>query len=239
MNALTPQGEIPTGRIDTGPLPGSRKVYVAGERHVDLRVPFREVALHPTANEPPVTFYDSSGPYTDPDAAIDIERGLPRPRDAWVRARGGIEDVPGRAVRPEDNGRVSARHAVPQFPNLPRVMRGSSGARVTQLEFARAGEVTAEMEFVAIRENMRRELQLGWSSDGPRDGEDFGAELPDVVTPEFVMAEVARGRAVIPANINHGELEPMAIGRNFLVKINANIGNSAVASSMAEEEVDR
>ena len=230
MNALTPQGEIPTGRIDTGPLPGSRKVYVAGERFPDLRVPFREVALHPSADEPPVTLYDSSGPYTDAHAAIDIERGLPRLRDAWVRARGGIEDVAGRAVRPEDNGRVSARHAVPRFPNLPRVMKGS-GPRVTQLEYARAGEITAEMEFIAIRENMRRELLR----EQIRDGEDFGAELPDVVTPEFVMSEVARGRAVIPANINHGELEPMAIGRNFLVKINANIGNSAVTSSMAEE----
>ena len=230
MNALTPQGEIPTGRIDTGPLPGSRKVYVAGERFPDLRVPFREVALHPSADEPPVTLYDSSGPYTDAHAAIDIERGLPRLRDAWVRARGGIEDVAGRAVRPEDNGRVSARHAVPRFPNLPRVMKGS-GPRVTQLEYARAGEITAEMEFIAIRENMRRELLRKQI----RDGEDFGAELPDVVTPEFVMSEVARGRAVIPANINHGELEPMAIGRNFLVKINANIGNSAVTSSMAEE----
>ena len=235
MNALTPasrdQGEIPTGRIDTGPLPGSRKIYVAGERFPDLRVPFREVALHPTANEPPVTLYDSSGPYTDPNAAIDIEAGLPRARDAWVRARGGVEAVAGRAVRPEDNGRVAARHAVPQFPNLPPVLRGRTGAKVTQLEYARAGEVTAEMEFIAIRENMRRELQL----EQIRDGEDFGAELPDVVTPEFVMSEVARGRAVIPANINHGELEPMAIGRNFLVKINANIGNSAVTSSMAEE----
>ena len=230
MNALTPQGEIPTGRIDTGPLPGSRKVYVAGERFPDLRVPFREVALHPSADEPPVTLYDSSGPYTDADAAIDIEAGLPRLRDAWVRARGGIEDVAGRAVRPEDNGRVSARHAVPHFPNLPRVMRGS-GPRITQLEYARAGEITAEMEFIAIRENMRRELLR----EQIRDGEDFGAELPDVVTPEFVMSEVARGRAVIPANINHGELEPMAIGRSFLVKINANIGNSAVTSSMAEE----
>ncbi len=230
MNALTPQGQIPTGRIDTGPLPGSRKVYVAGERFADLRVPFREVALHPSANEPPVTLYDSSGPYTDPQAAIDIEAGLPRARDAWVRARGGVEEVAGRAVKPEDNGRVSARHAVPQFPNLPRVMKGA-GPRITQLEYARAGEVTAEMEFIAIRENMRRELQL----EQIRDGEAFGAELPDVVTPEFVMSEVARGRAVIPANINHGELEPMAIGRNFLVKINANIGNSAVTSSMAEE----
>ncbi|MBE7220691.1 MAG: phosphomethylpyrimidine synthase ThiC, partial [Caulobacteraceae bacterium] len=230
MNALNPQGQIPTGRIDTGPLPGSRKVYVAGERFPDLRVPFREVALHESAKEPPVTLYDSSGPYTDPDARIDIEAGLPRTREAWVRARGGVEEVAGRAVKPEDNGRVAERFAVPQFPNLPRVLRGS-GPKVTQLEYARAGEVTAEMEFIAIRENMRRE-QL---REIIRDGEDFGAELPDVVTPEFVMSEVARGRAVIPANINHGELEPMAIGRNFLVKINANIGNSAVTSSMAEE----
>ncbi len=231
MNALTPTAPIPTGTVDTGAFPGSRKVYVAGERFPDIRVPFREVALHPSANEPPVTLYDSSGPYTDPLATIDIERGLARPRDAWVRARGGVEDVEGRAVKPEDNGRVAARHAVPQFPHLPRVLRGRAGARVTQLEHARAGEVTAEMEFIAIRENLRRELQR----ETIRDGEDFGASIPDVVTPEFVMSEVARGRAVIPANINHGELEPMAIGRNFLVKINANIGNSAVTSSMAEE----
>ena len=230
MNALTPQNEIPTGRIDTGPLPGSRKVYVPGERFPHLRVPFREVALHPTANEPPVTLYDTSGPYTDPDAVIDIARGLPRARTAWVRARAGVEEVEGRAVKPEDNGRVAERFAVPQFPNLPKVLKGA-GPKVTQLEYARAGEVTAEMEFIAIRENLRRE-QL---AEIIRDGEDFGAELPDRVTPEFVMAEVARGRAVIPANINHGELEPMAIGRNFLVKINANIGNSAVTSSMAEE----
>ncbi len=231
MNALTPAPSIPAGRVDTGAFPGSRKVYVAGERFTDLRVPFREVALHESAKEPPVTLYDSSGPYTDPDAHIDIERGLHRPRDAWVRARGDVEEVAGRLVKPEDNGRVAARHAVPQFPNLPRVLRARGGAAVTQMAYARRGEVTPEMEFIAIRENLRRELLR----EQIRDGEDFGAELPDVVTPEFVMSEVARGRAVIPANINHGELEPMAIGRNFLVKINANIGNSAVTSSMAEE----
>ena len=244
MNALTPPNSlndaIPVGSVPTGPIPGSRKVYAPGVLHPDLRVPFREVALHPSANEPPVTIYDPSGPYTDPDAgSIDIARGLPRPRDAWVMARGDVEAVAPRAVRPEDNGRVSARFAVPQFPGARPVVRARGGACVTQLEYARRGEITPEMEFVAIRENLRRdalaETSLSSGLTGERDGEDFGAEIPDHVTPEFVRSEVARGRAIIPANINHGELEPMAIGRNFLVKINATIGNSAVTSSVGEE----
>ena len=230
MNASTPIA-MATGELLTGAIPGSRKIYVPGVLHPDLRVPFREVVVHPSAGEPPITIYDPSGPYTDPDAVVSIERGLARPRDGWVMARGDVETVTPRSVKPEDNGHVSADYLVPEFPQKPKVMRARPGACVTQLEYARRGLITPEMEFVAIRENLRREM----IQNPVRDGEDFGAEIPDVVTPEFVRSEVARGRAIIPANINHGELEPMAIGRNFLVKINANIGNSAVASTVAEE----
>jgi phosphomethylpyrimidine synthase len=230
----------PTGTLEstipTGERPGSRKVYAAGEMFPDLRVPFREVAVHPSANEPPVTIYDPSGPYTDPTANIDIRQGLARTREPFVVARGDVDVVADpRQVRPEDNGGATGAHLAPQFSDGERkVYRGRNGARVTQLEYARAGVITAEMEYVAIRENLRREQA------GPcvRDGEDFGASIPDFVTPEFVRQEVARGRAIIPANINHGELEPMAIGRNFLVKINANIGNSAVLSTV-DDEVDK
>ena len=208
----------------------------AGVLHPDLRVPFREVAVHPSANEPPVTIYDPSGPYTDPDAEIDIDKGLARPRDAWVlaprRRRGGRA----RAVKPEDNGNARGQHLAPAVPDRPHAAaRQGAARRSTQLDYARAGIVTPEMEYVAIRENLRREQA---ARAVIRDGEDFGAAIPDFVTPEFVRDEVARGRAIIPANINHGELEPMAIGRNFLVKINANIGNSAVLSSI-EDEVDK
>ena len=238
-------------QVTTGPLIGSRKVYASGCAHPDLRVPFREVALHPSANEPPVTIYDPSGPYTDPSIAIDINTGLARTRGEWVKARGDVEEIDGRTVKPEDNGNVSAEKLTPPFPKQPRVLRAKAGAAVTQLEYARRGIITPEMEYVAIRENMRREAiwtagaspagseHAGEGAGGPyalaRDGESFGASIPDFVTPEFVRSEIARGRAIIPANINHAELEPMIIGRNFLVKINANIGNSAVTSSMAEE----
>jgi phosphomethylpyrimidine synthase len=221
-------------KLTTDPRPGSQKVYQPGKLHPELRVPFRQVDLHPSAKEPPVTLYDSSGPYTDPTVTIDIDKGLARPRDAWVMARGDVEVIEGRKVQPVDNGNVSAERAAPVFPNMPRVLRAKAGACVTQLEYARRGLITPEMEYIAIRENQRRD-EL---ADVLRDGEDFGASIPDFVTPEFVRDEVARGRAIIPANINHGELEPMAIGRNFLVKINANIGNSAVTSSM-EEEVEK
>ncbi|MDR6627280.1 phosphomethylpyrimidine synthase ThiC [Caulobacter segnis] len=219
--------------ISTGPIPGSRKVYQAGELFPDLRVPFREVAVHPSANEPPVTVYDPSGPYTDPTVAIDIEKGLPRTREAFVVARGDVELVTDpRQVKPEDNGFAQGKHLAPEFPDQGRkIYRAKPGKLVTQLEYARAGIITAEMEYVAIRENLRREQ----NAPCVRDGDDFGASIPDFVTPEFVRQEVARGRAIIPANINHGELEPMAIGRNFLVKINANIGNSAVLSTVADE----
>jgi phosphomethylpyrimidine synthase len=219
----------PAARVEASPIPGSRKVYASGCAHPDLRVPFREVAVHPSANEPPVTLYDSSGPYTDPTAAIDIEKGLARPREAWVLARGDVEYIEGRKVQSVDNGDVGPDKLTPPFPRRPRVLRAKPGKTVTQLEYARRGEITPEMEFIAIRENMRREAL------GIRDGESFGADIPDFVTPEFVRSEVARGRAIIPANINHPEAEPMIIGRNFLVKVNANIGNSAVTSSMAEE----
>ena len=218
-------------KISHEPIPGSRKVYAAGCAHPDLRVPFREIAVHPSANEPPVTVYDPSGPYTDPSVKIDINAGLARARTEWVKARGDVEEIEGRAVKPVDNGNVSPEKLTPEFPNLPKVLRAKAGKRPTQLAYARAGIITPEMEFVAIRENLNRKP----GDKFIRDGEDFGAEIPDFVTPEFVRSEIARGRAIIPANINHGELEPMIIGRNFLVKINANIGNSAVTSSMAEE----
>ena len=218
----------PSFQITTGSIPGSRKIYVEGTRHKDLRVPFREVALHPSANEAPVRLYDPSGVYTDEAARIDIYKGAPRVREAWVIARGDVETYDGRVVTTEDNGGATGDRLVAPFPIANRPMRAKRGRAVTQLQYARAGIVTAEMEYVAIRENLGR-AKLA------RDGEDFGASIPDEVTPEFVRDEVARGRAIIPANINHGELEPMAIGRNFLVKINANIGNSAVTSSVAEE----
>jgi phosphomethylpyrimidine synthase len=234
--------------IANSPIPGSRKVYQSGVLFPDLRVPFREVALHPSANEAPVTIYDASGPYTDETFCPDIAKGLPRTRREWVMARGDVEFIEAREVRPEDNGNVSEGKLAPQFPNLPKVMRGKSGHRVTQFEYAKAGIITAEMEYIAIRENLRRASSPVYGggvseADGGgntviRDGEDFGAEIPDFITPEFVRSEVARGRAIIPANINHTELEPMIIGRNFLVKINANIGNSAVTSGV-EEEIEK
>ena len=220
--------------VEHSAIPGSRKVYQKGSLHPDLRVPFREVCVHPSANEAPLTLYDSSGPYTDEGFTPDIEKGLPRIREQWIRARGDVEEIEAREVKPEDNGNVSEGKLAPQFPNLPKVLRARDGQSVTQLEYARRGIITPEMEFIAIRENLRRE-QL---AEVIRDGEDFGAEIPDFITPEFVRDEVARGRAIIPANINHPEVEPMVIGRNFLVKINANIGNSAVTSSM-EEEVEK
>src|SRR5689334_12319828 len=145
-----------TPQVTTGPLIGSRKVYVSGCAHPELRVPFREVAPHPSANEPPVTIYDPSGPYTDPDAAIDINSGLARTREAWVRARGDVEEIDGRAVQDVDNGNVGADHLTPPFPKPLRILRAKAGVAVTQLEYARRGIITPEMEFVAIRENMRR-----------------------------------------------------------------------------------
>ncbi|PDT17876.1 phosphomethylpyrimidine synthase ThiC [Rhizobium sp. J15] len=221
-----------TPTVTTGPLPASRKIHVAGEIHADLQVPMRQISLHPTSGEPPVTVYDSSGPYTIEGADIRIEQGLAALRRDWVLARGDVEPYEGRHIRPEDNGFASGERLTPEFPAKRQPLRAKDGRAVTQLAYARAGIITPEMEFIAIRENLGRKAQAGAML---RDGESFGAHIPDHVTPEFVRQEVAAGRAIIPANINHPESEPMIIGRNFLVKINANIGNSAVTSSMAEE----
>ena len=220
--------------VTTGPLPASRKIYVPGTRHPDIRVALREIDLEPSSGEKPVRVYDASGPYTDPAVSIDIARGLPALRRPWIEGRGDVEAYDGRDIRPEDDGlKQGEQRKVAMFDRSGiRPLRGRPGKAVTQLAYARAGIVTPEMEYVAIRENLGRERL---KERFERDGESFGAAIPDYVTPEFVRDEVARGRAIIPANINHPEAEPMIIGRNFLVKINANIGNSAVTSSVAEE----
>lgn len=223
-----------TGSVPTGPRPGGRKIYEAGVLYPHLRVPHREIAVHPSANEPPVVTYDASGPYTDPEATIDIDRGLAEVVGVqWRLDRGDVAvETNRREVKPEDNGHASGKHLAPAFDDSRRtVYRGLAGRPVTQLEYARAGVITPEMEYVALRENLARDRAREWI----RDGDPMGAEIPDFVTPEFVRDEVARGRAIIPANINHREVEPMAIGRNFLVKINANIGNSAVLGAVADE----
>ncbi|MCE7027380.1 phosphomethylpyrimidine synthase ThiC [Jiella avicenniae] len=229
MNVIA---KITAPTVTTGPLPASRKVYLSGTAHPAIRVPLREIAVHPTAGEPPVTVYDASGPYTDPDATIDIATGLPRHRTDWALASGDVEDYEGRLVKPEDNGNLPAEKLTPAFPVAHRPLRAKAGKAVTQLAYARAGIVTPEMEYVAIRENLGRAAE---QDQRARDGDPFEAEIPDFITGEWVREEIASGRAIIPANVNHPELEPMAIGRNFLTKINANIGNSAVTSSMAEE----
>src|SRR4030088_929620 len=184
---------------------------------------------------PPVPGYATTGPYTDPDATIDVEQGLPRGRPAGVKERGGMEAYEGRPIKPVDNGNVSGKHLARAFPQTHTPLRALDGQPVTQYEFARAGVITKEMIYVAERENLGRRVRLERAEAARADGESFGASVPLFVTPEFVRSEVARGRAIIPANINHPESEPMIIGRNFLVKINANIGNSVVASSIAEE----
>ncbi len=238
MNKHVPQSDFKTPEVTTGALPASRKVYVAGDLHPDIRVPVREIDLHPTANEPAIPVYDPTGPYTDPAIAIDVEKGLARLRSEWVKERGGVDEYEGRDVKPEDNGGAAGKHLARAFPVKQRPLRGAAGKPVTQLEFARAGIITKEMEYVAIRENLGRKKMLEGAEKTVALGESFGAEIPAFITPDFVREEIAKGRAIIPANINHAELEPMIIGRNFLVKINANIGNSAVASSV-EEEVDK
>ncbi|NKD87807.1 phosphomethylpyrimidine synthase ThiC [Haematospirillum sp. 15-248] len=220
--------------ITVGPLPGSRKVHVPGPS--GSRIPFREVALDPSCHEPPVRLYDTSGPYTDPDVQIAIDKGLPDIRSGWIEARKDTESYTGRSVLPEDNGHAAGIHSVPEFPHKRAPRRACNGHNVTQMHYARRGIITPEMEFVAIRENLLRQ-QARETIDrlGPRDGVPWDSAIPDDITPDWVRQEVAEGRAIIPANINHTELEPMAIGRNFLVKINANIGNSAVTSGVAEE----
>ncbi|MFC3783779.1 phosphomethylpyrimidine synthase [Sphingopyxis italica] len=220
--------------VTTGPIRGSRKIHVAAQTGSGIRVAMREIDLDPHSGEPPVRVYDTSGPYTDVNATIDINAGLPELRREWIVGRGDVEEVAQREVRPEDNGQLGPDRSggVPAFPNVrQKVLRARAGANVSQMHYARRGIITPEMEYVAERENLGR-ARL---SEYKRDGESFGASIPDYVTPEFVRDEVARGRAIIPSNINHPESEPMAIGRNFLVKINANIGNSAVASDVASE----
>ena len=219
--------------VTTGPIRGSNKVHVG-----PLGVAMREIKLEPSSGEPPLRVYDTSGPYTDPAVAIDIAKGLAPLRREWQLARGDAEEYAPRGVRPEDNGQHPGSSGpdrsggVPPFPTaLRRPLRAKAGANLSQMHYARRGIITPEMEYVATRENLGRELAL----NTVRDGQDWGASIPDHVTPEFVRSEVARGRAIIPSNINHPECEPMAIGRNFLVKINANIGNSAVASNVASE----
>ncbi|MEE4453790.1 phosphomethylpyrimidine synthase ThiC [Novosphingobium resinovorum] len=215
--------------VTTGPIRGSRKIHVG-----PLGVAMREIHLEPGSGEAPVRVYDTSGPYTDPNVVIDISAGLAPKRREWITARGDVEDYAAREVKPEDNGLKGPDRSagVPAFPNVVRrPLRAKAGMNVSQMHYARRGIITPEMEYVAERENLGRAMLKEYV----RDGQDWGASIPDYVTPEFVREEVARGRAIIPSNINHPESEPMAIGRNFLVKINANIGNSAVASDVANE----
>ncbi|HWP18829.1 MAG TPA: phosphomethylpyrimidine synthase ThiC [Burkholderiaceae bacterium] len=229
------------------PFPASRKIHVPGQSHPGLQVPMREVRL---TNGETVTLYDTSGPYTDPEAELDVRRGLPALRAGWIESRGDTEPYDGRPPQALDDG---AKHEAREAERLERLRqeaaglqrrprRAKAGHNVTQMHYARRGIVTPEMEFVAIRENGRREWMAEYLADAEREGRlrghPMGARIPEVITAEFVRDEVARGRAIIPANINHPEIEPMAIGRNFLVKINANIGNSAVTSSI-EEEVEK
>jgi phosphomethylpyrimidine synthase len=220
--------------VTTGAIVGSRKVYTSPKGRPDISVPFREIALDPSAREEPYRAYDCSGVYTDPAVTIDLEAGLPPVRAGWL-ARRGFERIVARAVKPEDNGGATGDRLVPACPAEHPVYGGKPGQLVTQYEFARAGIITEEMIYVAHRENMGRQTMLDGAAERVADGESFGAEIPAFITPEFVRSEIARGRAIIPANINHPELEPVIIGRNFLVKINANIGNSAVTSGVAEE----
>jgi phosphomethylpyrimidine synthase len=318
MNKHLAESDLATPKVTTGPIAGSRKIFSRPHAAPELKVPLREIALDASSGEPPVAVYDPSGPYTDPDAAIDVEKGLPRIRAEWVRERGGVEAYEGRPIKPVDNGNVSGKHLARNFPNTPKPLRalaatasapfssppplrgrsdrqrvrpevagpmtslaireggqpstpaqantplpnpppqggreqiaassaplslavegaGESLHPLTQLEWARAGIITKEMIYIAERENLGRKKMLEGAQAAHDDGESFGAAVPLFITPEFVRSEVARGRAIIPANINHAELEPMIIGRNFLTKINANIGNSAVTSSV-EEEVEK
>ncbi len=224
----------------TRPIPGSRKIHVTGSR-ADLRVPMREIVLADTPSmfgaeqNAPFTVYDTSGPYTDPGFRVDLSAGLPALRVRWIDERADTEALA------DFTSPFTRRHAQAhelddvRFPRLPKPRRAKSGANVSQMHYARRGVVTPEMEYIAIRESNRLEALHDGSHLKQHPGQSFGAAIPKTITPEFVRNEVARGRAIIPCNINHPETEPMIIGRNFLVKINANIGNSVVSSSIAEE----
>jgi phosphomethylpyrimidine synthase len=238
MNKPINKDNMHTLEVTTGELPSSSKVYTAPDADPSLRVPHRLVHLHPSADEPDVPVYDTSGPYSDPNIIINIEKGLPRFRTEWVKGRGGVEFYDGRSVKPEDNGGASGKYLAREFPIKNSPLRGKDNEMVTQYEFAKAGVITKEMIYIAERENLGRKNMAEGAEERVAAGESFGANIPAFVTPEFVRSEIAAGRAVVPANINHPELEPQIIGRNFLVKINANIGNSAVASSV-EQEIDK
>ena len=224
----------------TAPIRGSRKVYVRGSRD-DLRVPMREIELTDTPAmfgvevNAPFTVYDTSGPYTDAAFTADLVAGLPKLRAAWVAERGDTDVLPNRTSEFGRRHAEAVQLADVRFPNLPKPRRAKAGANVTQMHYARQGIVTPEMEFIAIRENQKLDALHGSPLLEQHPGQSFGAAIPRGITPEFVRDEVARGRAIIPCNINHPESEPMIIGRNFLTKINANIGTSAVTSSIAEE----
>jgi len=224
----------------TSPIRGSRKMYVRGSRD-DLRVPMREIVLTDTPamfgaeTNAPFTAYDTSGPYTDTAFTADLVAGLPKLRAAWIAERGDTEELPNRTSEFGRRHAEAALLADVRFPNLPKPRRAKAGANVTQMHYARQGIVTPEMEFIAIRENQKLDALRGSALAVQHPGQSFGAAIPREITPEFVRDEVARGRAIIPCNINHPETEPMIIGRNFLTKINANIGTSAVTSSIAEE----
>ncbi len=235
MNIHSTPNAPTTDDVTAGPLPASTKVYVSPDGMPDVRVPLREIELEPSAMEPPVRVYDTSGVYSDPSVTIDIEAGLPRARTQWSLDLGGVAEYDGRELKPEDNGNVSEAALARPFPVANKPLKGDGSRPLTQYECAKAGIITKEMEYVALRENIGRKQALENAAQDVELGESFGADIPEFITAEFVRSEIARGRAIIPANINHPELEPMIIGRNFLVKINANIGNSAVTSSVAEE----
>ncbi|MDE2565826.1 MAG: phosphomethylpyrimidine synthase ThiC, partial [Burkholderiales bacterium] len=237
-------------RITRTPFPGSRKIHLEGARP-DIRVPFREVSLSDTVSQgsdgrprrepnPPLRLYDASGPYTDPAAAIDITRGLPPLRAAWIADRADTESLPGISSAYGRQRLGDPALAALRMAAAPQPRRARAGANVSQMHYARRGLVTPEMHYIAVRENLvRAQLRERLATERlPKAGHSFGAALAADITPEFVRDEVARGRAVIPCNVNHPESEPMVIGRNFLCKVNANIGNSAVSSSI-EEEVDK
>ena len=222
------------------PIPGSGKIHVAGSRP-DMQVAMREVRLQRTPTifggeeNAALAVYDTSGPYTDPAATIDLARGLAPLRAAWIAERGDTEQLAGLSsefgrMREQDPKLDAVR-----FANRPLPRRAVAGANVTQMHYARRGIITPEMEYIAIRENQRLDAVRDARLREQHPGQSFGASIPQVITPEFVRDEVARGRAIIPCNINHPESEPMIIGRNFLTKVNANIGNSAVSSGIAEE----